>query len=81
MVAEHALLKHCNGMMHQRTMIYVFKLLNMIVVNIAILSLTSMDWRHSNVDGKAAMLVIVVYVVDTMSSLDPSFEDSPTYAL
>ena len=78
-VLSMALLK--GRRVRHRTMTYVIKLVNMIIVNILIVSITSPDQRNTNVDVDAAMLVVVVYVMDSIRQIDNLFEDSRNYAV
>lgn len=80
-ILSMAVLKVASVFMNRHTTVYIFKLMNMIVVNIVILALINMDRRHSNTDVRAALLFIVVFLIDTMRSIDGVFEDSRNYAV
>lgn len=76
-VLSMALLKLGYAVLQRRTLRYVFQLLNMLVVNTAITSLT----RQGNVDVQAATLLVAVFALDLLRTLDRVLDDARNYAV
>lgn len=60
---------------------YILRLVDMIIVNILITSISSIDTHNTRVDVKAALMIFFLFVVDTIRTYDNLFENARNYAV
>lgn len=76
-----AILRHFSTTGRSGSLVHLFKLLNMIVVNMLILTILHTDTRNNSVDVQVTLLVIVIFGMDALRQMDPLVEDSRNYAV
>ena len=60
---------------------YMLRLVDMIIVNILITSISSIDMHNTRVDVQAAFMVFFLFAVDTIRKYDSLFENARNYAV
>lgn len=75
----------CIKMFHSRiyspVMEYILKLLDMIIVNVMIISIASIDKRNIQNDVQAALMIIFLFAIDIVRHYNVVFENARNYAV
>lgn len=65
----------------QHVLLYAFKLIDMITVNIMISSIITLDTKNIQADVQAGLMVVFLFCVDIIRSYDDVFENARNYAV